>query len=121
MNAKGIKAKGRDAENGVVEYLKRHGFPHAERRRLRGVRDAGDVAGITGTVIEVKNEKRINLSGWLSELEREMAQAEGTSLGFVVAKRRGTANAGDWYAVMTLRQLTELLSRIRALEPHPYP
>ena len=113
MNARACKAKGREGENGVVEYLREHGFP-AERRRLTGVDDCGDVGGIDGLVVEVKNEKRINLAGYMDELESEVKNARcrfgrEEMLGVCVVKRRGTQNPGDWYAVMRLERFVELL------------
>ena len=38
--------KGTGFEVAVVDYLKAHGFPHAERRAQRGVNDAGDISGV---------------------------------------------------------------------------
>lgn len=101
--------KGRDAEIRVARYLAEHGFPHAEPTRRSGwADDRGDIDGTPGIAWEVKAEKRIDLPGYLAELEAEIANA-GASTGAVVVKRRGTTDPGEWYAVMPLRRLAPLL------------
>ena len=54
-----IKATGRTAENQFVEFLRTR-FPMAERRRLNGVLDRGDVSGVPRTVIEVKSGAKLD-------------------------------------------------------------
>lgn len=102
------RAKGTAAETAVVRYLKDHGFPHAERRALHGTADKGDITGCGPVVFEVKNHKTLDLAGWLKELEDEMANAN-VAHGAVIAKKRGTTDPGEWYAVMPVRLLVELL------------
>jgi hypothetical protein len=103
------KAKGTAAETAVVGYLQRRGWIHAERRALAGVLDKGDVAGVAGVVLEVKSCKALDLAGWLKEAQVEQTNA-GATVGAVVAKKRGTTDPGDWYAVLTFRQLCDLLA-----------
>jgi Holliday junction resolvase len=102
------KAKGTAAETAVVKYLREHGFPYAERRALHGTADMGDITGCGPVVFEVKNHKQLDLAGWIKELEVEMTNAK-VDTGAVIAKKRGTTNCGDWYAVMPLRVLVGLL------------
>ena len=97
------KQKGTRAENHVVAYLKEF-FPYAERRALAGINDKGDVTGIPGVVVEVKDHSKITLS----ELDQEMLNADA-STGAVVAKKRGTLDVGDWYAVMPVSVWVSLL------------
>lgn len=104
------KAKGTAAETAVVNYLKTWDRPYVERRSLSGVNDRGDVAGIPGVVIEVKNEKTIQLSGWLKEAEAEMIN-DGADIGVVWHKKRGTTNPGEWYVTMTGVAFAWLLKR----------
>lgn len=101
------KQKGTRAENHVVAYLKED-FPYVERRALAGVNDKGDVAGIPGVVIEIKDHAKITLSEWLKELEQEMDNADADT-GVVIAKKRGTLDVGDWYAVMPVSVWVSLL------------
>lgn len=106
------RAKGTAAETAVVNYLKANGFPYAERRALSGALDKGDVTGIPGVVIEVKNHAALDLAGWLNELMREMDNAKA-EFGTVVAKRRGTTDPGQWYAIMPFEVWVAML---RALD-----
>ena len=50
-NLQYAKAKGREAENAVVEFLRARGYRGAERRRLSGDADKGDIAGIVDFAI----------------------------------------------------------------------
>jgi hypothetical protein len=102
------KAKGTAAETAVVRFLQANGYPHAERRALAGAQDRGDVAGIPGLVIEVKNEQRMDLAGWMNEVARETPVGD---LGVVWHKRRGHTLPGAWYVTMTGATLVALLER----------
>lgn len=102
------RAKGTAAETAVVRWLAAHGFPHAERRALHGTNDKGDITGCGPLVFEVKNHKAHDLAGWMKELAAEVHNADA-DLGAVIAKRRGTTNPGDWYAILTLEDLAALL------------
>lgn len=115
------KAKGTAAETAVVGYLRHRGWPHAERRALAGALDRGDIAGVVGVTLEVKNCKTIDLAGWLREAETEQAN-NGDHIGAVVAKKRGTTNPAEWYAVLPFRQLVDLLAAAGYRDPrltHP--
>lgn len=110
MDTKGsraIKARGRKAENDVVEVLQAE-FPGSERRRQVGFKDRGDIAGVPNTVIQVKDWKRVALAGWLRDLEEQIAH-DGARTGVVIHKKSGTANAGLWYATMPVWRWIELL------------
>lgn len=94
------KARGTRAESAVVSYLQPNGFPEAERRALRGVRDAGDIAGLPDTVIEIKDHAdRQRLGEWMTELDAEMAAADA-EIGAIWHKRRGKGSPADWYVTM---------------------
>jgi len=119
--------KGPLAEAQVVQCLREHGWPHAERRVMGGRNDRGDVAGIPGVVIEVKNSPDYvrELAGWVDE-----AKAEGRNLAHgpnghcvvvgtcscewrpavVWHKRRGKGDPLDWYVTMTGRGFLALLA-----------
>ena len=94
------KQKGTAFETCVVEYLRTQGWPHAIRHPLQGANDVGDVHGVHGVCIEVKNHATLKFSGWLGELDVEMSNAMAET-GAVWAKRRGKGSAGEAYVVMT--------------------
>lgn len=97
------KQKGTAAETAVVNWLKERGRKHVERRSLNGVNDRGDIAGIPGVVLEVKNHARMTLSEWVDEMLVEVANDKADT-GVVIHKRKGTTNVGKWYATMTVEQ-----------------
>lgn len=103
------KAKGTLAEVGVRDFLRANGFPYAERLPTEGGKDRGDITGVPGVVIEVKNCKTFDLAGWVKECEVEMANA-GVELGIVWAKRRGTTDPGKWFVVTTGDVLVKMLA-----------
>lgn len=105
---------GTAAESAVVKALRVNGFPGAERRALRGSLDMGDITGCgPGLVFEVKggNAARDASDGqveaWLAETERERVNA-GADVGVLVLQRRGKGRAGDWWAVLTVRDVWRL-------------
>lgn len=101
------KAKGTAAETAVVNYLKET-WGSVERRALAGSADKGDISGIPNVCIEVKDHKKMVLSGWIKELDEEMKNAEALT-GAVIHKKRGTLNVGEWYATMPVEVYVNLL------------
>lgn len=102
------KRKGTAAETAIVAYLRDQGFPACERRALAGSADRGDVAGLHDTVVEAKDCKAIDLSGWLTELAAEMHNANAR-YGVVWAKRRGKGSPAEWYCTMPGHVFVDLL------------
>lgn len=100
------KAIGTAAETAVVRYLQANGFPHAERRAMRGTLDCGDITGTPGICWEVKGGEAARsasdglIDQWLDETERERVNARA-DVGVLVVQRRGIgpANAGSWWAI----------------------
>lgn len=100
--------KGPKFEADVVAWLCEHGFPYAERRVMGGSRDRGDVGGIPGVVLELKNCARQELAGWVDEARAEAANA-GVSVWAVVAKRRGKGDPGEAFVITNLVTFAALL------------
>lgn len=107
MKPASAKAKGRKAENEIVAYLQENGYPEAERRRLSGVQDKGDVAGVRDVCIEVKNQKTHELANWLDQLFREMEHAKATWGAVMFPRIR--KGVGGWYALTTVAQYVALV------------
>lgn len=101
------KQIGTDAEGAVVDFLKKNGWPYAERRILSGIHDKGDVTGTPGICWEVKGGAAAEgasdgqVAAWLVETERERVNAKA-SVGILVMKRKGIGRprAGEWWAVL---------------------
>lgn len=102
------RAAGTRWETAVVTYLRDNGFPHAERRALRGSRDAGDLTGIApGWVLEAKAEKKMGLAGYMTEAEKSATNCGATSFAAIVKRRQ--KNPADAYVVMPLKVFAALL------------
>ena len=112
------KRKGSAAELAVAKWLRRLGWIHAERSRAGWQDDRGDIDGMPGVCIEVKAEKKIDIPGYLRELEVEIENAKAWT-GTVIIKRRGSTNVDDWYAVMPAKIWGELMLMLD--QPHSNP
>jgi len=106
---------GTKAETAVVRYLQTHGWPQAERRRLRGRNDPGDITGTPMLAWSVKGGDAAKLAS--DELLRKWRERTDDILenvdadyGILVVQRKGfgLANCGRWWAVMWLSELLNL-------------
>lgn len=102
------KKAGTSWETEIVNELIAHGWPYAERRRLSGALDKGDIAGVAGVCIEAKNAARIELAQWLDEVTREKNNA-GAAVGAVWMKRRGRSRAAQGYVLLDGATFMQLL------------
>ena len=106
------KAKGRATENQAVEWLRANGYPDAERRRLNGSNDLGDLTGCGPGIcicIEVKSAAAWHPVRWLRELRTEMTNARA-AIGFVMARPKGGTNVNDWVFIVHGETLLSLLT-----------
>ena len=103
------KAKGAGAERDVVAYLKEW-FPYVDRRLAGATLDKGDVSGIPGCTIEIKNHAKMDLAGWTEELLTEMGNDKAWT-GVVWHKRKGKGSPADWYCTMPGHVWVELLRK----------
>ena len=119
---KGRIRKGREAENEVVELLHGFGFTHAERRRLSGNRDLGDIAGIPCVLIDVKDHATLDLAGAMDGIETKVdeAEREGRVIAIAAAifKRRGR-DIGEWYAVVSAETFAWMCAQLAKAEVLP--
>lgn len=107
------KQKGTAAETALVRFLREHGFPGAERKALGGGSFGEDLGDITGTPClawEVKNHKSYKIPAWLEETAIETKNARA-DFGILAVKPNGVGitNAGKWWAIMTMEDMTKLL------------
>jgi hypothetical protein len=99
-------------ETAIVNTLTTHGWPHAERRRLNGTRDRGDIAGIPGLVIEAKNTNRLEVAAAVDEANVEALNANAP-IGVAWFKRKGKTSPLDGYVVMSGDTFLRLLEELR--------
>jgi len=109
VNGRAMKAKGSAFERDVCAYLREHGFPFAERHYGAGrPDDVGDIDGVVGWTLEVKNCRGIDLAGWSDEAEVERRHGR-QRFGAVIAKRRNRP-VSDAYVVVPLATFAAVLA-----------
>jgi hypothetical protein len=116
--AKANLAKGKAGERDVVNYLRVHGFPGAERTVRTGYRvkgresvDRGDIDGTPGLCWQVKyiaEREWWRIPGYLRDTQ-DQAAAAGADFGILVIRRAGHGHPSEWWAHTYLRDLVDLL------------
>lgn len=112
-----MKAKGTSFETLIVRYLRERSFRKSYRPATKGEYDTGDINGIASprrqAIIQCKNQKKFDLSGWLNAAVSQAQQEEvgGNALPILVVKRPGVGekSLGETYAIMRLEDITSLL------------
>lgn len=113
---------GTRTETDVVRYAWANGFEgademtRAQRLRLTGAADQGDVGLCPGVILSIKgghmaeNASDNQIVGWLVEMEQQRLN-RGVDIGVLVLKRKGkgAANAGLWWAIMPGSVFTSLV------------
>ena len=112
-----MKAKGTSFETLIVKYLRGRSFKRAYRPATKGEYDTGDINGITNSrrqaIIQCKNQRKFDLSGWLNDAVSQAKQEEvgGNALPILVVKRPGVGekSLGETYAILRLEDVSSLL------------
>lgn len=91
------RRRGADAERAVVAWLRANGYPDARRYLAGDGRQPGDIDGVSGVVIEVKD---VASSAWPTWRAQVLAEAGGR-IPVVVRRTRGVADVGAWEAETT--------------------
>ena len=105
------KQKGTSAESAFVKSpVVLEAFPYVERRALAGVNDMGDISGMVGLAVEIKNHKTYKFPEWIKETEVERINAKA-DYGILVVKPNGVGlgSVEDWWAVMPVGAMINLL------------
>lgn len=99
-----------EGEIPVENYLKQRGFRRAFRLRHQGTIDKGDIGGIDGVMLEVKNHGVYKIAEWMKEVAVEKANA-AASIGALIMKPKGigTTRVGQWWVVMPVTDFSRLL------------
>lgn len=104
--------KGYAGEAPVLRYLKLRGFYRAYRTRAQGTNDKGDIGGIDGVALEIKNHGVYKFAEWMREIHREKINARATTSALIVKPRGvGGSMVGDWWVLTSLEEYTDLLKR----------
>lgn len=115
---KSDRDRGVVTERKLANYLRAHGFPHAERAVKTGVRtrdrtvdDPGDITGTPGLVWQAKALRPLTraeneVPAWMLETEQQRAGARA-NLGILVL-RRDQRPTEQWFAFLPLADLYAL-------------
>lgn len=112
------KQKGTKGERDRVAYLRSRGWHFADRIVQHGSLDEGDIRLDPNVpiAIESKETKAFTPSQFITELTAEIENAHALT-GFVIVKRRGTTDVGQYYALCTVDQIMTLVEL--AFDPTP--
>lgn len=106
--------KGAAAERHVAAYLRGRGFDGVERAVRTGYRtgdrtsaDPGDLTGIPGVIISVKDTQEHHVDAWLRELDG-MDPSDTLAIRLLVIKRNRKRDPGLWRCVMRYPSFTAL-------------
>lgn len=119
------RTKGLTAERAVANYFKAQGWPDAKRSVATGWSnsstesgDVGDILGVPGFAVQVKNLKS-GLTGKALDDVYQEALAQAVSLtrltgrdsaAIIIEKRAGTADVGRWWAHLSNRTYLRMLT-----------
>jgi len=116
MSGATSRRKGNRAEVEVVNFLRRYGYNVETSRSARGGYQSGaDIVGDFPMVIEVKNQAKLDLSGWWAQAEY---QANG-KLPVVIHKRVGKSDPAEWWVTMDVQTLLRLLGESETVSEIP--
>ena len=100
MRGAANRRRGANAERAVVAWLRANGYPHARRYLAGDGRQPGDIDGVPGVCIEVKDIDP-SRSAWPSWRAQVLAEAGGR-IPVVVRRTRGVTDVGQWEAETTV-------------------
>lgn len=108
------RRRGADAERAVVAFLRDNGYPDARRYLAGDGRQPGDIDGVPGLCIEVKD---VAASSWPTWCRQADAEAGGRTW-VVVRRKRGNPNVAEWPCIAATRWETwRLGARSGLIEP----
>lgn len=124
--------KGIKSERDVAAYCRAHGMLGAERSvstgwktRGRHLADVGDIKGIPGVCVQVRNVVRQHPKGLAGKALLEMlaetriqGQAAGAALAILIEKRAGHADVGEWWVHIPANLMAALLI---GADPYSFP
>jgi hypothetical protein len=102
------KRKGSAFERLIADYLAER-MP-CERIPAGATLDRGDL-WTAAAAIQCKNCRTLSLGAWLRDAMEQQVNA-GKRLHALVVKRKGVADPGEQFAIMTVSQLRDLLGEV---------
>lgn len=112
-NRSSAKSAGARFERDIADYESEHIDDRIDRAPKYGAKDRGDLFGLRvhgqRVVQELKNTAAWSPGPWLKEAEIERVN-DGALAGLVVAKRHGISDPGQQVVLMTMNDLTAILT-----------
>lgn len=115
MTSQSRKHRGYATQSILARWFQRSGWPYAES--VGAGRAGADITGMPGIAVEAKARRGLNLTGWLKQATGE--RRHGLPILIVRPDGYGEAKVGEWPAIMTLADLTELLREAGYGDPIP--
>lgn len=113
MSGATARRRGHTWERHLAGWLRDQGVHAVTSRQLADGYQAGaDLVTDLPVALEAKNHARLDLAGWVDQARH---QADGLPAA-VIVKRRGKADPGEAYVVMTA---TDWLALLRSQEGRP--
>lgn len=105
--------KGTAGETARVNYMRARGWQYATRIPKKGARDEGDLVldQAVPVMVESKETKAFTPSTFLAEMKAQIENSHA-EFGFVIVKKRGTTDVGQYYALTTVDQIMSLVERV---------
>ena len=97
MTGKASRDRGANAERAVVNWLRANGHPEARRHHGADGRAPGDIMGVPGVCIEVKDRASSSYGVWREQL---LAETPNGHVPVLVRRTRGVTDVGQWDAEM---------------------
>jgi Holliday junction resolvase len=105
MSGATSRRKGNKAEQDVARVLREAGYDAVTSRSAQGFQAGADILSDFPACIEVKNQARLDLSGWWTQAQLQAQDAPAV----VVHKRVGRGDPLDWWVTMDFRTLLRLV------------
>ena len=97
MTGAASRRRGADAERAVVTWLRNNGHPNVRRHHGADGRAPGDIMGVPGVCIEVKDVAADRWTAWRAQL---LAECPDGHIPILVRRVRGCSDVGAWDAEM---------------------
>lgn len=112
MNGAGNRIKGASFERIIADAFQLAGWPATHRTRTPGTAaDLGDLGGLP-VVVECKNCRAMDLSGWMRQAEAAGVRANRPAV--IIHKRKGVADPSRQWVTMNLRTFLWLMRKAYA-------
>lgn len=110
MSSAAARKGNQEGEIPVEQNFIARGFHRVYRLGKQGRVDKGDLGGIDGVCIEIKNWGTYHFGPWMNELATEKANAVA-KIGALIVKPRGIGKTrvDQWWVMMTVADFQRLL------------